>query len=193
MKRRKTTLIPHADGLERREVLSAAHPVAPHIANAVSDGNIHSGVFIDYSIPYLIAHHGLRQNAINFTSNTFHEILNGLDSAAKSFAQHGSSIHLERNLSSLAHRVPYGGEYLLPIWLDDVSNPELGPGSALQQTKLDLIDFVNGGVGYDFNVLKSGTNWSSDGHLIYNGRVGQSPPHFQQLVPVDFNADGGGG
>src|SRR5262245_51637612 len=123
MKRRKTTFIPHADGLERREVLSAAHPVAQLVAGGW-DGNIHRGVFIDYSIPYLIARHGLQQNAINFTSNTFHQILNGLDSAAKSFAQHGSSIHLERNLSSLAHRVPYGGEYLLPIWLDDVSNPE---------------------------------------------------------------------
>jgi hypothetical protein len=174
------------DSLERRAVLSAMHTPGSLIASAiVSAQTNHGGVVIDFSIPYVIAPPGVHQNAINFTSNKFHQILNGLDSAAKLFARYGSAIHLELNLEALAHQVPYGRAHLLPIWGNTVAanaNGSASIGDVLHQLKFDLISYCNDNVGVHFNVLKSAGFWSSDGHLTYNGKVGHEPAHGQDIV-----------
>lgn len=186
-RRRKTSFAPTLDGLERREVLSAA-PTSLISAARVAAQAVPVAGYIDYSIPYVIAPLGVRQNAINFTSNTFHQIINGLDTAAKNFARTGSYVHLTNALSALSYRVPYGHDNLLPVWLDTVNNAAGAPGATIGGTltalKGNLIDYVNTGVGFGFNVLKSGVNWGSDGHLIYNGKVGHAPLHSQLFAPI---------
>lgn len=180
MKRRKMAFTPAVDGLEKREVLSAASVAS--IAAAKVTANYHGGGHNAYRIPFVFAPPGVWQNAINFTSNTFHEVLGQLDTFAKNVAkyQYGYpngayyGYHVNNALSNIAGRVPYGRANLLPVWQDTLAN-NTWIGSALHEMKGELIQYLNSNVGINFNVLKSGRSWSSDGHLVFNGKVGQTP------------------
>jgi hypothetical protein len=165
--RRKQCFVPAVDGLESREVLSTITPhILPHVA--VTNVSVRQ---IDSTIPFVIAPTGVWQNAINFTSNTYHNLINGLNSAAKSFARTGDVTALGNALTALSNKVPYGQLNLLPVWQADVENGTT-IGGTLQQIKADLLSYLNEGLGTDWNVLKSCVNWSTDSQLTYNGRVG---------------------
>lgn len=201
MRQRKSTFTPSVDGLEKREVLSTAPTSIAHVALANPQAAFtHFPVFINTTIPYVVAPPGVHQFAINFTSNTFHQIINGLNSAAQDFAKFGSTIHLRTNLVNLAHRVPYGSQ-LLATWANDLANfglvvnPLGGAATApinangatiraaLVQLETDLVNYIGSNVGGSFNVLKSGVNWSTDSLIpIYNGRVGHGPAHHQVVL-----------
>ena len=124
---------------------------------------------------------GVRQNAINFTSNTFNQVWNSLNTVARNFAQTGNVINADAQLQTLSRRLPYGPQVLLNTWLSDVNRAGTTASSTtvLQQ---DLISYLDNNEGNAFNVLKSGVNYSSDGLLTYNGRVNHNPPIGQQKV-----------
>lgn len=172
MKRRKMAFTPAVDGLEKREVLSAASVAS--IAAAKVTANYHGGGHNAYRIPFVFAPPGVWQNAINFTSDRFHTVLGQLDTAAKNFAKYPNVYHLNNALTQIAGQVPYGRQNLLPVWQDTVNN-STWIGSALHEMKGELIQYLNSNVGINFNVLKSGRSWASDGHLVFNGKVGQTP------------------
>jgi hypothetical protein len=202
MRKRKTTFTPNVDGLERREVLSTAHaPIAQLAlvgAQATNVPGTGDGIIVT-SIPYVIAPTGTHQFSINFTSNTFHQIINGMNSAAQEFLRTGNQNRVLARLTNLSHRVPYGNQ-LLTIWENDLAFYGLGANplgasraaaagvngstvsTALNQLKLDLNNFLQAGEGSAFNVLKSRVRWPTDAVLIFNGRVGHGPARFQPVV-----------
>jgi hypothetical protein len=126
---------------------------------------------INTSIPFVFAPAGVRQNAINFTSNTFHQILdggggnNGLKQIFQTFSRNRNESQLDASLTKLSQRVPYGRTDLLPTWQADVA------AGNFRSVQNDLITYLNDGVGTSFNVLKSHVHYSTDNLLIYNGKV----------------------
>ena len=140
--------------------------------NTLEDRVVLSTVgIIDSSIPFVVAPPGVRQNAINFTSNTFHQILDGggghqgLKQILEKFRRNGNESQLDASLTKLAGLVPYGRTDLLPTWENDVAARDF------QSVQTDLITYINDGVGTSFNVLKSHVHYSTDNLLIYNGKV----------------------
>lgn len=125
-------------------------------------------------IPFVYATRGVSQQALNFTSNTYYQIVSsqggGVDGLGRLFNRYGSNggnyNGLVDGLSRLAGRVPYGRCDLLPIWLNTLES-----GGGKQDLVNDLRDYVNGGVGYSWNVLQSQVRHSTDGDLVFNGRV----------------------
>lgn len=112
---------------------------------------------IDTTIPFVTAPTGVAQNAINFTSNRFNIVSNGLNAAFSSGMPSTST------LTSLAHQVPFGvSGGLLDTWEGDTS---------ASQAQADLVTYLNNNIGDTLNVLKSHINWSTDSLLTYNGVV----------------------
>ena len=167
-KRQKTTFTPQVDGLERREVLST---------------------FINTSFPYVVAPANVPQFAVNFTSNTFHQVWNSLNAGARNLARTGNLTLAETQLTALSREIPYGQQVLLPTWLADVNNA-IGSTTptpatvkaALNAVENDLRTYLVDNEGTAFNVQKSGVNWSTDGLLTYNSRVGHGVARGQEPV-----------
>jgi hypothetical protein len=137
--------------------------------NKLEDRVTLSRVVINPAIPFVVASPG--QSAINFTSHTFNQILNGgggnngLKQIFRKFSRNGNESQLDASLTTLAQRVPFGKTDLLPTWLADVSAQDF------RGVQRDLIAYLNDGVGTSFNVLKSHDNHSTDNLLTYNGKV----------------------
>ena len=158
-RRQKTTFTPHVDGLERREVLST----------------------VSFSIPFVVAPGGTRQSAINFTSSTFHQVWNSLNTVARNFARTGNVTNADAQLQTISKSVPFGSQVLLDTWVSDLNSAGTGAsaGNVLHQ---DLVNFIDTNEGIAFNVLKSVVRFSTDDFLTYNGRVGRNPPISQERV-----------
>jgi hypothetical protein len=139
--------------------------------NKLEDRVALSRVVINPSLSFVVALPGERQNALNFTSHTFNQILNGgggnngLKQIFRKFSRNGNESQLDASLTTLAQRVPFGKTDLLPTWLDDVSAQDF------RSVPNDLITYLREGVGTSFNVLKSHDHHSTDNLLIYNGKV----------------------
>ena len=161
MKRRqKMSFAPQVDGLERREVPSTV---------------------VNYSIPFVFAPAGVRQSAINFSSITFHQVWDKLNTVARNFVRSGNVITADAQLQAISGLVPYGRRGLLNTWLSDL-NSAGRTASANTLLHQDLISYVDNNEGSAFNVLKSMVGYSTDGFLTYNGRVGRNPPSSQPKV-----------
>jgi hypothetical protein len=75
---------------------------------------------------FVIAPPGISQNAINFTSNTFHSVLSSLSTIAHNFAVTGNQAAAQHALSVVSFGMPYGHVDLLPIWLADLKTLQTG-------------------------------------------------------------------
>ena len=178
---RRRQFAPQVDGLENRVVLSTVRGIRPAALRAVSARlestppiTAKSTVPIDTTIPFVLAPEGVNQNAINFTSHTYYQVVSGRgagkDGLSRLFSRFNSSEDLASGLSALSFRVPYGNTELLPIWLDT-----LDAGGGESDLRADLQTYVNDGVGVFWNTLKSVQRHSStDGDLVYNGKVGRN-------------------
>lgn len=148
------------------------HAFIPAVeGNKLEDRVALSHVFIDRSIPFVVAPLGVRQNSINFTSHTFNQILdggggnNGLKQIFRKFSQNRNESQLDASLTELSRRVPFGQTDLLPTWQADVAAQDF------RSVENDLVTYLHDGVGTNFNVLKSHDNHTTDNLLIYNGKV----------------------
>lgn len=183
---------------------SVARPVhGQHLALGVrpSLARIHTfqassgfgGGTVDTTIPFILATDvgGVAQNALNFTSNTYQNMLfgtggwKGIQQIASDFNSDGDKAELASNLTDLAQRVPYGVQMLLPTWEADLqvgsssagpqgSQPDFGSGNGVVADILfqDLQAYLAAGLGTSFNILKSVIDWNnSDDLLSYNGTV----------------------
>jgi hypothetical protein len=159
-RQQKTSFTPQVDGLERREVLSTV---------------------VNYSIPFVFAPAGVRQSAINFTSSTFNQVWDRLNTVVRNFVRSGNMITADAQLQAISGRVPYGRKVLLNTWLSDL-NSAGRTASANTVLHQDLISYVDNNEGSAFNVLKGVVGYSTDGFLTYNGRAGRNPPSFQPKV-----------
>jgi hypothetical protein len=165
--RKSRTFVPQVDGakLEDRVVLSTAA------------ASIHAAVFINPTIPFVIAPVGVAQNAINFTSNTYHNVIGSLQTIANNYAVTGNLTAAANALSIVSYRMPYGHAELLPVWLNDLNALRLAgtatPANAARVVFNDLHAYLANGVGKSFNILKSDVGWATDNQLIglYNGHV----------------------
>ena len=160
MRRQKTSFTPQVDVLERREVLSAV---------------------VNFSIPFVFAPAGARQSAINFTSITFHQVWEKLNTDVRNFVRSGNVITVNAQLQAISGLVPYGRQGLLNTWLSDL-NSAGRTASANTVLHQDLISDIDNSEGRAFNVLRGVVGYSTDGLPTYNGRVGHNPPTFQPKV-----------
>ena len=160
LRRQKTSFTPQVDGLERREVLSTV---------------------VNYSIPFVFAPTGVRQSTINFTSITFHQVWDQLNTVVRKFVRSGNAITADAQLQAISGMVPYGRQRLLNTWLGDL-NSAGRTASASTLLHQHLISFVDNNEGSSFNVLKGVVGYSTDGLLTYNGRANRNPPSSQPKV-----------
>jgi len=186
--------------LESRIALSAAHGVhsaiAAHVApmsNSISASSTHSSrPVIDTTIALVQAVPPTKQNAINFTSHTYNQIVyggggwNGLQQIFNRYNHGGSISQLTGDLTKLSQHVPYGKSTLLPVWSSSVTTyvnsgtvadatnggPFVGKNAVLaNQLRIDLVNYLNAGIGTSFNVFLSKPSYNTDADLTYNGKV----------------------
>lgn len=119
----------------------------------------------------------VRQFQINFTSNTYHFVIQDLKKIAKNFAATGNVTATESALARVSTKVPFGNANLFPTWQSDLSALQAsGTATAAQAAQVvfnDLQTYLQTNVGSQFNILKSHPNWATDNALngFYNGRV----------------------
>jgi hypothetical protein len=153
---------------------------------------------IDLTIPFIIGTNvSANQNALNFTSNTYQNVLfgtggwDGIQQISQRFGATGNTEQLATDITALSFRMPYGNQQLLPIWMADLQSLKSGTltptpsgitwdsnsttgqavGDVLYQ---DLQTYLSAGLGTSFNILKSAVCWNSDNLLTYNGTVGSN-------------------
>lgn len=190
---KKREFSPTMDGLrlEERVVLSTVHSGVTANAAAIHARDRAANNNIDFSLPF-ISVPGVPQNSLNFTSHTFNQMIyggpgqRGFSQILSRFNSSGNVFQLENDLAVLSRRVPYGQTNLLPTWLNDLN---LGPNgntygfawtgpfsgrNAVVANQLvdDLVEYLEDGVGQNFNVLLSSQHSSTDVLLLYNGKVG---------------------
>jgi hypothetical protein len=197
------------DSLEHKVVLShaaltpvgAAPLVSPHhhVPGDFGGGNI------DHSIPFIFATEvgGVAQNALNFTSNTYHGVLygfewKGISQIAAIYKHNGNFDQLIANVGQLSFRMPYGPMRLFPVWKadlealragtltpDNTGVPNFGAGNGAVADVLfhDLQTYLAAGLGTSFNILKSTVGWASDDLLTYNGTVAANGSHNTTITP----------
>lgn len=141
------------------------------------------------AIPFVVAPpgEGIPQFALNFTSHTYHQMINGgsgqrgISQVLRQFRRDGNPDRVLFDLARVSQRVPFGRQELLPIWQDTLTNLPInranrGAVDAVQQLlRQDLRDYANSNVGVNFNVLLSNQRHNTQNDLIYNGRVGDGP------------------
>ncbi len=176
------------------------HPIN-HINNTyINKLNINKPIIakqtVDTTIPFIKGTDvGAAQNALNFTSNTFQNVLfgtggwDGIQQIANRFTFTNDTNLLASDLTNLSFRIPFGNQQLLQTWLTDLQS--LQSGSLTPTTTIffssnptaqaisdvlysDLQTYLGNGLGTNFNILKSVINWDSDNLLIYNGFVGSN-------------------
>jgi hypothetical protein len=181
------------------------HELEPRIALSTAQAAIHASAVhaasrppIDTSIPFVFATTGgAPQFALNFTSHTYDQILfggpntKGLQQILNSYNKTGNINQVAADLSRLSYHVPYGQTDLLSIWQTSLTNYANGLGTAdatnggpfhgrnaivANQLRIDLINYLNTGVGASYNVQLSHEHEPRDGDLVYNSKVGQTPP-----------------
>lgn len=191
-----------------QQLRMAASPAQANTGYYFGGGNI------DRSIPLVLSYQvGAAQNALNFTSNTYQNVLfgtggwNGIQQIVTNYANNysnsGSSTQLVNDLSALSYRIPYGNQQLLQTWLADLQSLQNGTltptasninwdgGNTIAQAVgdtlfQDLQNYLAAGLGYSFNILKSNINWSnSDNLLTYNGTVAANGSN-DTTVPVAY-------
>lgn len=214
---------PLFDILEERWVMSHFHPVHVHIPvhnqvhhsaivhhNAIihpihQTNQIHNQVHIvpkvaiktvDTTIPFIVgADVSAAQNAVNFTSNTFQNVLfgtggwDGIQQIANRFSVTNDTNLLTSDLTALSFRMPFGNQQLLQTWLTDLQSLQSGTltptttiffsSDSTAQAVSDVLyanlqTYLSAGLGTSFNILKSVINWDSDNLLTYNGFVGSN-------------------
>ena len=190
---KKRDFSPTMDGLrlEDRVVLSTVQAGVTASAAAIHASERAANDKIDYTLPFIRVP-GVPQGWLNFTSHTFNQMIyggpgqRGFSQILSRFNSSGNVAQLENDLAVLSHRVPYGHEDLLPTWLDDLNLAlagntggfvTTGPfsgrnGIVANQLVDDLVEYLENGVGDDFNVLLSSQHASTDIFLTYNGKVG---------------------
>jgi len=156
---------------------------------------------IDFTIPFIVGTEvGAKQNALNFTSNTYQNVLfgtggwDGIQQIVERFDSNGGDVNqLTADISALSFRMPYGNQMLLPTWTADLQSLQSGTltptssgivwdnnanasGQAVGDVLFaDLQTYLSAGLGTSFNILKSVINWNnSDNLLTYNGTVGSN-------------------
>lgn len=196
----------HAPAVHQVTSFGANHgPIVHHSslkAAAVKAAQATTGSFgggnIDLTIPFIVGTTvGARQNALNFTSNTYQNVLfgsggwDGIQQIATRFGETGNTDQLTTDLTALSFRMPYGNQQLLQVWLTDLQSLQSGSltptesgitwdsGSSVGQAVgdvlfADLQTYLGDGLGTSFNILKSVVNWNSDNLLTYNGSVGSN-------------------
>jgi hypothetical protein len=123
-------------------------------------GQSQSQTNVNSSIPFVTAPAGVPQFAINFTSDRFHTLTQGLNSAFS------SGVPNIAKLTNLAHQVPFGvSGGLLSTWEGDTS---------AAQAQSDLVTYLDDNIGSTLNVLKSQVNFNTDSLLTFNGTVGSN-------------------
>jgi hypothetical protein len=153
------------------------------------------GGAIDLTIPFIT---GTPQFPLNFTSNTFQNVLfgtggwDGIQQIAIRFGATNDVNQLTSDITALAVRMPFGKQELLPTWMTDLESLQSGAltptpsgitwdhvnasGQAVGDVLFaDLTAYLADGLGTSFNILKSAVNWNnSDNLLTYNGTVGSN-------------------
>jgi hypothetical protein len=174
--------------------LQAAAVKAAQGTSSFGGGNV------DFTIPFIVGTTvGAPQNALNFTSNTYNQVLfgggdwDGIQQIADRFGDTGDVNQLNADITALSFRMPYGNQMLLPTWKADLQSLQAGTltptrsgitwdfdstsgqaqavGDVLFQ---DLQTYLSAGLGTSFNILQSNVNWNSDNLLTYNGFVGSN-------------------
>jgi hypothetical protein len=182
----------HHGSIVHHSSLKAAAVKAAQGTGSFGGGNI------DLTIPFIVGTNvGARQNALNFTSNTYQNVLfgtggwDGIQQIVNRFADTKNVNQLGSDLAALSFRIPYGNQQLLQTWVDDLASLTGGTltppvsgiiwdcdnnlGNAVGDTLFaDLQTYFSAGLGTSFNILKSVIDWDSDNLLTYNGTVGSS-------------------
>jgi hypothetical protein len=184
-------------GANHGHVVHQSRPRAAAARLALPAGNFGGGN-VDLTIPFIVGTDvGAAQNALNFTSNTYQNVLfgtggwDGIQQIVQRFGDTNDANQLGTDITALAVRMPYGVQKLLPIWTADLelhqsgslSVPQSGidwgttpTGQAVGDLLFrDLQAYLGAGLGVSFNVLKSVIDWdNSDALLTYNGTVGSN-------------------
>jgi hypothetical protein len=182
------------------------HPSLTRIhAAQASNGSGFGGGNIDTTLSFILATQvgGVAQNALNFTSNTYQNMLfgsggwNGIQQIVNNFNADGDVAELNAAITALAQRVPYGVQMLLPTWQADLQAGSSSAGPQGQQPDFgsangtvadilfqDLQAYLAAGIGSSFNILKSVINWNdSDNLLTYNGTVAANGSNNTTVTP----------
>jgi hypothetical protein len=181
----------HSAVVHQSNIKAAAVKVAQVTPPAFGGGNI------DLTIPFIVGTAvGAKQNALNFTSNTYQNVLfgtggwDGIQQIVQRFGDTNNVDQLTADLTALSFRMPYGNQMLLPTWIADLQSLQSGSltptpsginwdsnstGQAVGDVLFaDLQTYLGAGIGTSFNVLKSVIDWNSDNLLTYNGTVGSN-------------------
>jgi hypothetical protein len=126
------------------------------------------------NFPFVHATPPVRQFQINFTSRTYHFMIQSLKQIARNLAVTGNVTAAENALARQSFRVPFGNQNLLPMWQADLESlPSPTVAQALNVVVSDLNNYLESNVGTTLNILKSHQGWATDNALngFYNGRV----------------------
>ena len=205
MRKRNHEFIPSALGtsgsrLEERVVLSTLR-ARPTSVQAATRAAAHGDTGFEV-VPFVRAGAGQRQNALNFTSRTYWQIVKGgptdLEDIADDFKDAGEDFrngvnnrevrNVLRQLERVAKKVPYGRQELLPIWLETLQDSVgLDEDTIESRLRRDLQVYINSGVGTDWNIIKTkNRSFSTDSDLIFTGSVIPVPvePPVEPVVPT---------